>query len=70
MNAEPRRINEIANQGLTSNQRVGSSSLSGRATFHRTKKALQKISGAQLLPSSRIPYFFGFSSAWYTAGRL
>ena len=29
--AEPRRINEIANQNLTSNQRVGSSSLSGRA---------------------------------------
>ena len=31
--AEPRRINEIANQNLTSNQRVRSSSLSGRATF-------------------------------------
>ena len=32
--------------------------------FSRTKKALQKISAAQLLPSSRIPYFFGFKSAW------
>ena len=31
--AEPRRINEIANQNLTTNQKVGSSSLSGRATF-------------------------------------
>src|SRR6266480_7443584 len=31
--AEPRRINEIANQNLTTNQKVGSSSFSGRATF-------------------------------------
>jgi hypothetical protein len=30
--AEPRRINEIANQNLTTNQKVGSSSPPGRAT--------------------------------------
>jgi hypothetical protein len=32
--AEPRRINEIANQNLTLNQRVGSSSLPGRASIN------------------------------------
>ena len=41
--AEPRRINEIANQNSTSNQRVGSSSLSGRASLLRQNCGLLKI---------------------------
>jgi hypothetical protein len=54
--AEPRRINEIANQNLTLNQRVGSSSLSGRATLNGLY-----IQGLALspLPSFRNPATVG-----------
>jgi hypothetical protein len=48
--AEPRRINEIANQNLTSNQRVGSSSLSGRATF-LNENAIFAVPNACRVPS-------------------
>jgi hypothetical protein len=36
--AEPRRINEIANQNLTTNQKVGSSSPPGRAIFDHVSR--------------------------------
>jgi hypothetical protein len=41
--AEPRQINEITNRNLTSNQRVGSSSLSGRATRFKDLSGSSRI---------------------------
>jgi len=55
--AEPRQINEIANQNLTTNQKVGSSSPPGRTIFPLTTTFFGRPSGSE---AGR----FKFSLSW------
>src|SRR6266581_2262293 len=65
--AEPRRINEIANQNLTSKQGVASSSLAGRATSLETH-SIQRSNRDHSSPVASPPIICFFDRWSETAG--